>query len=117
MARCRLPKRSLNPLAIADLFSLFKPSDTMENQYDYQCGTSAEDPPWINAPNNGGDIGDLIDIAAELNRLRDALIRLNKAVVTRMSADEPTGAERLELLRASEHAREIIGENRELPPL
>ena len=83
----------------------------MENRYDYQCGTSDTDPAWINAPNNGGDCGDLVDIAAELNRLRDALIRLNNAVVTRMSADDPTGEERLELLRASEHAREIIGQN------
>jgi len=28
-----------------------------------------------------------------------------------MSADDPTEEERLELLRASEHAREIIGQN------
>lgn len=30
MARCRLPKRSLNPLAIADLFSIFKTSNNMQ---------------------------------------------------------------------------------------
>ena len=47
----------------------------------------------------------------ELSKLRSALIRINDAVVARMSADEPTGDERLELLRASERAREVLGHN------
>lgn len=103
----------LHPLAITDLFSLLKISDNTMNRYQYHSGDLSENP-WISFPNNGGDVGDVFDLAEELNRLRDALIRLNSAVVTRMSADEPTGDERLELLRASEHAREIIGENAEV---
>jgi len=47
----------------------------------------------------------------ELSKLRAALIRINAAVVARMSADEPTGAERLELLRSSEYAREVLQHN------
>lgn len=39
------------------------------------------------------------------------LERLNAAVIARMSADEPTGEERLELLRASKEASEILGQN------
>jgi len=44
-------------------------------------------------------------------KLLPALERLNRAVVARMSADDPTGEERLELLRASRAAEEILGQN------
>lgn len=37
--------------------------------YQYHSGGLTEDP-WISFPENGGDIGDLSDIANELNRLR-----------------------------------------------
>ena len=85
-------------------------SDNTMNRYQYHSGDLSEDP-WISFPNNGGDVGDVFELAEELNKLRDALIRLNSAVIARMIPDEPTGSERLELLRASEHAREIIGQN------
>lgn len=39
------------------------------------------------------------------------LERINAAVIARMSADEATGEERLELLRASKEASEILGQN------
>lgn len=41
-------------------------------------------------------------------QLRNALARLNTAVVARMSADEPSPEERIELLQASRHAEEVL---------
>jgi|688.fasta_scaffold16844_27 hypothetical protein len=39
-----------------------------EIKYQYHSGDLSEDP-WISFPNNGGEVGDLHDIAEELNRL------------------------------------------------
>ena len=39
-----------------------------ENKYQYHSGDLSEDP-WISFPNNGREVGDLHDIAEELNRL------------------------------------------------
>jgi hypothetical protein len=50
----------------------------------------------------------VIDPTEECARLRAALSRLNDAVKMRMSAEEPTGDERLELFRASISADEIL---------
>ncbi|MEI6703420.1 MAG: hypothetical protein WCL71_07780 [Deltaproteobacteria bacterium] len=44
-------------------------------------------------------------------KLLPVLERLNRAIVARMSADDPTGEERLELLRASKEASEILRQN------
>ena len=54
-------------------------------------------------------------VQTEIAKLRSALIRINDAVVARMSADEPTGDERLELLRASKYAREVLQHNAQIP--
>ena len=54
-------------------------------------------------------------VQTEIAKLRSALIRITDAVVARMSADEPTGDERLELLRASKYAREVLQHNAQIP--
>ena len=54
-------------------------------------------------------------VQTEIAKMRSALIRINDAVVARMSADEPTGDERLELLRASKYAREVLQHNAQIP--
>ena len=54
---------------------------------------------------------DSIRALHERNDLRDALTRLLDAVTLRMSADEPTPGERMELLRAWEAAGKLIPQN------
>jgi hypothetical protein len=43
------------------------------NRYQYQSGDLTENP-WISLPNNGGEVGELFEIAEELNKLRDWIV-------------------------------------------
>ena len=89
----------------------------MENKYDYQCGTSDQDPPWINAPNNGGDIGDLIDIAAELNRLRGLLGKFRSKISDFKGHGMPGFMDRAEaILILEEVDAELRGQNNQAQP-
>jgi hypothetical protein len=57
----------------------------------------------------------LADLERERNRLHSALTRLTKAISARMSEDEPTGEERLELIRAFWEANGILTPNMNSP--
>lgn len=51
----------------------------------------------------------------ETDTFKSALARLNNAAIARMSSDEPTGKECLELLQASKHAQELLKNNSPAP--
>lgn len=53
----------------------------------------------------------ITDAITMARKYRETLRRLQDAVVARMIPDDPTGSKRLELLRASDAAREILGRN------
>ena len=51
------------------------------------------------------------ELVARIRSTAFALVRLHHAVTVRMSADEPTGEQRLELLKAWEEAGRLIVPN------
>lgn len=68
---------------------------SVNKNYSYNRESDGEE--WIGLPNNGGDIGDMIDICNELNNLLDMKKRLEKMLLEAGEPDDFTDVKDSEL--------------------